>query len=197
MSCWTFTIWTQPLVWRASSMSPRCDQPNVVVILLFQVLCATIHEGKIIVGCQYGLLVFWDTALVLGMEKRVVGSLFLSSLLFSFCFLFLLNTQLSPWPLDWDAPRLHGAVWTQCGHLKHPCGCHGAHYWWLWWHRHTEVYHNSVLINHLHFCNSLSLHVPIKGICGRTEGSARCSEDLPTHANCWATWLPEVSVFIC
>ena len=23
-------------------------------------LCATIHEGKIIVGCQYGLLVFWD-----------------------------------------------------------------------------------------------------------------------------------------
>ena len=36
-------------------------------------LCATIHEGKIIVGCQYGLLVFWDTAMVLAMEKKVVG----------------------------------------------------------------------------------------------------------------------------
>jgi len=38
-----------------------------------KVLCATIHEGKIIVGCQYGLLVFWDIVQVLGMERKVIG----------------------------------------------------------------------------------------------------------------------------
>jgi hypothetical protein len=38
-----------------------------------QVLCATIHEGRIVVGCQYGLLVFWDLAVVLGLGRRVVG----------------------------------------------------------------------------------------------------------------------------
>ena len=37
---------------------------NTIIIMYeryqLEVLCATIHEGKIIVGCQYGLLVFWD-----------------------------------------------------------------------------------------------------------------------------------------
>ena len=35
-----------------------------------QVLCATIHEGKIIVGCQYGLLVFWDLVQVVSHHQH-------------------------------------------------------------------------------------------------------------------------------
>jgi len=38
-----------------------------------KVLCATVHEGKIIVGCQYGLLVFWDIQTIMAVRKKVVG----------------------------------------------------------------------------------------------------------------------------
>jgi len=38
-----------------------------------KVLCATVHEGKIIVGCQYGLLVFWDLSTIMTVKKKVVG----------------------------------------------------------------------------------------------------------------------------
>eukprot|EP00090_Calanus_glacialis_P004077 TRINITY_DN13023_c0_g1_i1.p1 TRINITY_DN13023_c0_g1~~TRINITY_DN13023_c0_g1_i1.p1 ORF type:complete len:713 (+),score=103.45 TRINITY_DN13023_c0_g1_i1:114-2252(+) len=38
-----------------------------------KVLCATVHEGKIIVGCQYGLLVFWDLSTIMAVQKKVVG----------------------------------------------------------------------------------------------------------------------------
>ena len=41
--------------------------------LTLQVLCATVHEGKIIVGCQYGLLVFWDLSTIMTVKKKVVG----------------------------------------------------------------------------------------------------------------------------
>ena len=40
---------------------------------MFEVLCATVHEGKIIVGCQYGLLVVWDLPAVARIERRVLS----------------------------------------------------------------------------------------------------------------------------
>ena len=40
---------------------------------MFEVLCATVHEGKIIVGCQYGLLVVWDLPAVVRIERRVLS----------------------------------------------------------------------------------------------------------------------------
>ena len=38
---------------------------------LIQVLCATVQSGKIIVGCQYGLLVIWDIATVMSSGRKV------------------------------------------------------------------------------------------------------------------------------
>jgi len=47
-----------------------------------KVLCSTIHEGKIVVGCQYGLLVFWDIVKVLGIERKVIGQHHASAVLY-------------------------------------------------------------------------------------------------------------------
>ena len=41
--------------------------------LSVQVLCAVVHAGKIIVGCQYGLLVFWDLATVMRQDRAVLS----------------------------------------------------------------------------------------------------------------------------
>jgi hypothetical protein len=33
--------------------------------VLFQVICANIHDNKVVAGCQYGVLVVWDLPTVL------------------------------------------------------------------------------------------------------------------------------------
>ena len=38
-----------------------------------QVLCAVVQAGKIIVGCQYGLLVFWDLPSLMRQDRKVLS----------------------------------------------------------------------------------------------------------------------------
>ena len=62
-----------PILSKVESFYSQTRNPGPNSVFDKKVLCAVVHAGKIIVGCQYGLLVFWDLPAVMRQDKKVLS----------------------------------------------------------------------------------------------------------------------------